>query len=490
MPITIDFTPMGEVAQKAFEAGRGRYRQQQQQVALQLQEMAMRDAAQQRAIQANLLSQGIAGQQRNAAAQQEMMFRAAMGNQQFQQQAALQQQQNDAYTKRAEFQRQEMLKQANLQGQYGMAKGAMDAIYDLEGKGAQYTPDQQRFLSELDAARQKAAIDESLDDAGKQAAEMQYWQKRSRVVPTQPPPKTPQEALDESVATYTFPDGTEVPGIFGERNGVPVFNPIEKPEDPEAKLKQEQQKLAATEAKKKQEADAKALEDRRKQVEEAWEATQKELDKLDLDVPKIDDPKALEAYEAKKEAVRQRLVERYTSRYWKDAVQLAPHIADALGIEELEDLIPPEEMQGPAQAAPGAVAGGGSGFQLPPLQNDFQLPSIPGGPAPAGAPAGAPAPAAPQQPEPEPAQVARQFGVTPALLEQREAALLAKPPEAWTREDKAMFESIQRLKTKLGMDGPPAVVVTPNGFQEPAAPPPPAPRRFSGPWIPTGAGGF
>jgi hypothetical protein len=457
MPIVVDYSPVGDIAHLAFQAGRGRYQQRQQQLALQQQEMAMRDAAQQRSIAANLLSQGIANQQRNAAAQQEMMFRAGMANQQFQQQAALQQQQNDAYQQRAD-----------TTGQYGMFRGAMDAIYDLESKGGQYTPEQSKFISELDAARQRAVVDENLDDDGKRAAEMQYWQKRSRVVPTQPPPKTPQQQLDEAVAEYTFPDGTKVPGLLGDRNGAPVFNPIEKPEDEEAKLRAEQEKearklqaeqeKAAQAAKLEQEKAAAAdLAKRRDRVEDAWDTLQQTINKIDLEVPKVENPKDLEAYNQRREQVKQRMVESFSRRYWKDAVQLAPHIADALGIEELEDLIPPSEQQQPM----------GEGFQLPALPNG----PPPAAPAPAGpaAPAAPAAPAQPPAPEelPAPVQVARQRGVTPALLEKREQELLAKPPEAWTEEDKLNFERIQRLKTQLGMDGPVTVTVGPQGFQQP-----------------------
>lgn len=222
MSINVDYTPFGAVAELGQIGGLGRYRQQQLENAQRQQQLD----------QSFLLSQQqMAQQQANAA-------------------AAYQSREQD---RALDFvQRQQAMWQQNAYQQAAVGQRTYDTQQDflnrrlqenalLEKQGFGYSPTQQKQLDDLQADLDHGMADEGMGDYQRQQLQDQYWQKKSAIRPTAPPPKTKQQILDESIARYTFPDGTEVVGTMGERNGVPTFDPIE---NPNVKQQQVEQKAA------------------------------------------------------------------------------------------------------------------------------------------------------------------------------------------------------------------------------------------------------
>lgn len=443
MGITIRNDPVAAITRAALLTGLGEYERKQQAVALQQQQLAQQDLQQRRGIAANLLSQQIANQQRSFDSARDMQFRAgmaqqgfanqqALSQQQFEQQQQLYDQQNAAYMDRAEWNRRMMYQQAGMQQQFGMFKGAMDAIYDLEGKGAQYSPDQQRYIGELEAARQKAAMDPNLAPEDRINADMQYWSKRSRIVPTQPPPPTKEETIANATQEVMGPDGATPVGtyIINWKDGQPEisFRPYPAQHDDTAKL----QAAADKQTQAAQEKQQKATEQRQKAAWDDWESMQKEIFKLD-DLASGEEPKITkEQHRERKDALRR--------TWWERHAYNAPPELQGPALDSLEEEPPADPAKwlegGQQQAQPAAAA--------PPAPQQQQAPI-------------------------EPQQAAQALGVTPVLLDQQEAALAAKnagkPVEQWSPEDRAKMEAIQRLRGKL------------QGVQKPAPPQPaPAPQ--------------
>lgn len=349
MPIVIGNDRVAAITQAALLSGLGQYQRQQQAVQLQQQQLAQQDLQQRRGIAANMYSQQVANQQRNFDSAREMQFRAMQQQQQYAQQQAMQEQQyaqqeamanlqNNAYMDRAEWNRKMMYQQAGMQQQFGMFKGAMDAIYDLEGKGAQYSPDQQRYVGELDAARQKASMDPNLSDEDRINADMQYWSKRSRVMPTQPPPPTKEETIGNMTQEVQGPDGSPIGAyIINNKDGVPEisFRPFPAQKDDTAKL----QAAAEKQQKVDTEKQAKEVQASQKAAWDAWESVQDEIADLD-------DKEAKAAADGKglgKEAIEQRkkaLQKRWWDRHGKNA---PPEIFEQVGITEQLEPLPDEE---------------------------------------------------------------------------------------------------------------------------------------------------
>lgn len=218
--------PFLGAAYYAAGAEQRRQRLEEEQLRQQQQAMQWQQNAQQMAMQ-NYAHQQNAWQHQQAMQLQwaEAMQRNQLYQQHYAQQAQNQQQQNEQ----------------------GMYYHAMNNITALEKEGFQYNPAQQETIRKLDAARERVMSDPAAGPEQRQQAMQSYWQQRSGIRPSQPKPIPPQEQFDKSKVQHTFEDGTTVWGTMGMRNGVPVFDPIENPNQKQQdKVALAQQKLDFT----------------------------------------------------------------------------------------------------------------------------------------------------------------------------------------------------------------------------------------------------
>jgi hypothetical protein len=377
MPFGFNRTPFPAVADLAVMGGLGKYRQQQFDNDLRSQALGLQ--AQQQDFQ----------QQAN---QQQMAMRAW-------------DQQNDhAYRQQylqQQLQQQQMANERQMfRDTIGFYGDQMHDISVLEKQGYQYSPKQQADITALDEDRYSAMTDDAVGPRERAAVEQQYWSKRARIRPSAPPPKPRQEVFEESLVSYKFPDGTEVVGTMGERNGVPTFDAIENPAKKDAVLEQkaalEQHKFEATQAineKKieqqiqKMQLDAMQFEMKAQQqqvsAQEKFKQTQlnnfnsaylKHLTQLNSLKPPKKDEISGETVGEPIEVQQRRLRDGFKNVYGKMMLEVAPDIAAEYGLEA-----PPQQQQQQQQSSPmmdeSAFFQGQSQQQTTPPQQDH-IPTI------------------------------------------------------------------------------------------------------------------
>jgi hypothetical protein len=344
------YEPVGAIADLSALGGYGQYRQRQFENDLQQNAQAMQ--AQQMAQQAQQHAQGIYAQ---LYAQQ--MHGQQMAQQQWlegQRQAALQQQHAGLQQQLQQNQYELAQKQHAYSMQYGQYGQQMLQIDRLMGRGMTYSDTQQKQVDALDAAWQKVRTDPAAGPDHKQQAWENYIAQKSQIVPMKEPPPPPQETLDKNIVKYKFPDGTEVAGTLGMRNGSLEFKRIENPNETQQnkvaivqqqlehkhaehqmdlQAKQEQAQLDAAIKRQKMQMDieahrAKMTMQREHEVSKAYE----DLGKKRMALQKPDLLATPEQRAAKDKQIQDNEAF-FKSHYGQDFAAIAPDIAAQMGIE-------------------------------------------------------------------------------------------------------------------------------------------------------------
>jgi hypothetical protein len=321
-----------------------------------------------------------------------------------QRQAALQQQHAGLQQQLQQNQYELAQKQHAYSMQYGQYGQQMLQIDRLMGRGMTYSDTQQKQVDALDAAWQKVRTDPAAGPDHKQQAWENYIAQKSQIVPMKEPPPPPQETLDKNIVKYKFPDGTEVAGTLGMRNGSLEFKRIENPNETQQnkvaivqqqlehkhaehqmdlQAKQEQAQLDAAIKRQKMQMDieahrAKMTMQREHEVSKAYE----DLGKKRMALQKPDLLATPEQRAAKDKQIQDNEAF-FKSHYGQDFAAIAPDIAAQMGIEFKPPAAPQEA---PSPYAPQTTPGGW--HDQPPVQ----------GAAPAQA--APPQQAGPQQPAP------------------------------------------------------------------------------------------
>jgi hypothetical protein len=358
---------VGYVGSLFNNVGENKLAQQQFEDQLQQQQMAQQWAAHQQSIAAQLFGQ----QQHYQAMGQQQWLEMQRQAQLAAQHGAIQQGlQKQAFENNQQLQAQQQLSFENRQ-RMGLYASEMDNITALEKAGYQYSDAQQKEIDKLEDDRHALKTDPAVDPKAFAQAEQQFYAQRSKIKPEKPAPKTPQQILESSVAKYTFPDGTEVPGIMGERNGVPHFNPIENPKQKQdekldllnQKLQHDeakhQQDIAFKQAQSEQTLHAKALDaefKRKQSVYGAWEKMRTNSiafrQKAMAGVKGSFDKSAIEQAKTMADDFDKMTRENFIEHYGEEFANLEPEHAANMGIQVQPRQAVPQQQSQPAPAAP------------------------------------------------------------------------------------------------------------------------------------------
>jgi hypothetical protein len=336
MAIRVQYEDPTAIANLAFAGGQGEYRrfreQMAQQAAMQAASLAQQDLGQRRALAANQMSQQRAMLADLARQNQEYVFRGQQAQFGAAQDQQRQQQGFEQQMKLAEFQQQAIDKRYSaaeagddLRSRRTLYGSEMDNIRMLEEEGWQYSPEQERYLTKLSEDFNSLAVDPATTPEQLQQAEMDYWGSRARVRPMQPKPKTTQEVFEESLVEFTHPtEGWKMFGTMGERNGAPVFNPIEPPKQEKPPEDPTQPKTFA-DISKLQESMYKAADESRQLWVKADEEWTRAMAKHQPGGPPLDDA----ALRPHQEAIRAAMLgqREWIARYGDLAKKYAPTLA-------------------------------------------------------------------------------------------------------------------------------------------------------------------